>query len=354
MQLPKLFALFAIMYLATSINRIAHSQETIAQILDACLATRESELGRYYAEFRYDGEFLADDSLIQRVLIAGSFSSKTKRDGEKVWFGGFANGQLTCVYTVQDGGAYHYAPLHQIAKRMRSAIVDNGDLICTRFIDPIGLGFFETSYEPLTIQRAKASLSFGHDSGNVTLVSQDLNGQKNWVITAITDDSVVELLIDQASFRLLQRSVTVRNKNRRFVSECEYTDRFPVRSIPTLVRFREYLNDEIVFESTREMTAFDPNPIFTENDFGLAALGLPPGSDYLDETTERFVKWNGSEVISPDFANHPLVDRDLIARKAAEEAKNNGWNKQYPMYAIAGIGILAALLLLYRQRQKKA
>lgn len=325
-----------------------------SEILEACLATRESELGRFQAVFQYQGQFLSDKSMLSRLLLAEEFLAVTKRDGQNVFYSGTQSSGPPCVYTVKEGSAFHFAPVHDVSKRMKSTTVRNGDLTCVRFVDPIGLGFFETNYEPLDISRATKALASGHDEGTVSVTEGESQGNATWIISAKTQETVVTLVFDQMNFRLLKREVTLLGQPRRFVSESEYTDRFPVRSIPTLVRFREYLNDEIVFESTREMTAFDPNPIFTENDFGLAALGLPPGSDYLDETTERFVKWNGSEAISPDFANHPLVDRDLIARKAAEEAKNNGWNKQYPMYAIAGIGILAALLLIYRQRQKKA
>ena len=352
--IPKVFVLLVIVHIYLAQLCFAQRLLSSNDIIEACLAARESELIRFQAGFHYRGQFFSDKTMFSGLLIEGEFHATTKRDGQNRFYSGTQNGGPPCVYTEKDDAAFHFAPLHFIAKRMKTTKVQNGDLTCVRFIDPIGLGFFEKNYEPLELTRAMMTLKVGHEEGGVSVIEGESQGIATWMISAKTPEMVVVLVFDKSDFRLLKRDTTLLEEPRRFVSESEYTDRFPVRSIPTLVRFREYLNDEIVFESTREMTAFDPNPIFTENDFGLAALGLPPGSDYLDETTERFVKWNGSEAISPDFANHPLVDRDLIARKAAEEAKNNGWNKQYPMYAIAGIGILAALLLLYRQRQKKA
>lgn len=338
--------------LVCSADSQTHGQSTSEEIINACLATRESELGRYHAEFVFSGRFFGDDSDFKRLLKQGSFSSIAKRDGQQMWFGGYDDRRLLCVYTVRDNIAFLFATTHRIAKRMKSVDLSTDSGLCRYFVDPLGLGFAETHYEPLPIENARRILFLGHDNGDAVLTLRNGPANNVWVITATSNDVIFELFIDQADFRLLQRIVRVPKINRRYVMESEYTERFPVRSIPTVVRFREYLNDEVVFESTREMTAFDPNPVFAADDFGLPALGLPPGSDYLDETTERFVKWNGSETISPDFASHPLVNRDLIARKAAEEAKRNGWMNQYPLVAIAGIGILAASLLIYRQWRK--
>lgn len=331
-----------------------HGQSTSEEIINACLAVRESELGRYHAEFEFSAKFFGENSSLNRFLSEGSFSSIVKRDGRQMWFGGWKDRRFRCVYTVRDNVAFFFAPMHNIAKRLRSLDFSPNSGTCRYFVDPLGLGLDETHREPFPIEQARDTMFLGHDAGDVVLTLRDGPANNVWVITATSNDEIYELFIDQADFRLLQRIVTVPKSNLRFATESEYTERFSVRSIPTTVRFREYLHDEVVFESTVEMTAFDPNPIFAADDFGLPALGLPPGSDYLDETTERFVKWNGSETISPDFASHPLVNRDLIARKAAEEVKRNGWMNQYPLFAIAAIGILAASLLVYRQWRRSA
>jgi hypothetical protein len=338
--------------LVCSTDSPTHGQSTSEEIINACLAARESELGRYHAEFEFSAKFFGENSSLKRLLLEGSFLSIVKRDGQQVWFGGYAGRRLQCVYTVRDKVAFIFAPMHNIAKRLRSLDFSPNSAMCRYFVDPLSLGIFETNREPITIEGVRGAMFPAAGTSDVTLTRSDRQANNVWVITATDDYGTCELVIDQADFRLLQRIVTVPKSNLRFVTESEYTERFSVRSIPTTVRLREYLHDEVVFESTVEMTAFDPNPIFAADDFGLPALGLPPGSDYLDETTERFVKWNGSETISPDLASHPLVNRDLIARKAAEEAKRNGWMDQYPLVAIAGIGVLAASLLIYRQWRK--
>jgi hypothetical protein len=52
---------------------------------------------------------------------------------------------------------------------MKSTTVRNGDSTCVRFVDPIGLGFFETNYEPLDIARALMALASDHDEGTVSV-----------------------------------------------------------------------------------------------------------------------------------------------------------------------------------------
>ncbi|GEM_PF-2175650 len=342
-----LMIIIALAYTFVS-SRFTNAQ-TVREVLEGVYAARESELTSYYAEFNYEGRLLGNpkDFRARRVYHEGAFKSISKRDANKVWYAGYRDGEIVSSFTSNDDHAFLYGG--QLGSILYQGIPGPDEVTgLYRYVDPRALGLGPTVHLVST-EYVRIGLGLHPEAPFYDQIKEDtLDDVPVWILNGKLQEVSHECVIDRRNFRLISRTVKEQAGD---ISnyQLSYSDRFATQTIPSKVILQTILDGNVIFQGTWEMTEFDPNPKFTEDDFGMASLGMPAGTEFFDEASKTIKTWSGTAVLSPNLATNPRVSRDVIAKKAAEEAAKDSASKAYVLYGLAILGVLCAGLIIARQ-----
>ena len=303
-----LMIIIALAYTFVS-SRFTNAQ-TVREVLEGVYAARESELTSYYAEFNYEGRFLGNqkDSLYEGLFLEETFKSVSKRDANEEWYAGYKDGETISAFTISDDHAFLYAG--QFGSILYQGIPGPGEpLGVIRFVDPRALGLCATAYR-VSSEYVRIELGLSPELAYYDQINEDtLDDVPVWILTGKPREVAHECVIDRRNFRLIRRT-TKRQEGNINNYQLSYSDRFATQTIPSKVVLQESLDGNVIFEGTWEMTEFDPNPKFTEDDFGMASLGMPAGTEFFDEASKTIKTWSGTAVLSPNLATNPRPIRE--------------------------------------------
>lgn len=326
---------------------------SVRDVLEAMFAARAQELVRYEAEFTYEGKYWGaeEKSLNKGLNLAEIFRSIVKYDGANEWFAGYReDGTMISSFTIDAGRGFTYGGTRFGSKLYAGMPADYEPSGYVRFIDPRGYGFVNYHYTRV----GKDELRYvwhlddedGLDFDKVTKVVEDSTAY--YVLVGGDENRIRTVRIDAENFRLISDRAELLKEKVVFEAVLTYSDKFRTQTLPSVVVSKEFLEGELLFEARREMTAFDPDPQFTENDFGMASLGMPAGTQYYDEASETIKIWNGQAGLSQALAGIQPIKEKL--EEAIESERDTSWRPW--LYGLAITGIACALLILYRYRYR--
>lgn len=322
-----------------------------SDVLEAFIAGRDADLVKYQAEFLYEGKFPTEAKETRwRDTQEKRFIAVSKRDGPSRSYRAYHDSELISVLVLHKGGGFRWSEIVGAAKYQSLSVMEPSVAAGLRLVDPLSLGISASIQEVFRENYLREIFGLtGLPGIELTVTPGTRNGVPTWDLGGEDPMIKIRFVFDQQNFRLLFKSQEFLDERRQITCELTYSGKFATQHVPSLVQLCEVLDDQTIFTASWTMTAFDPDPKLTDDDFTMKSIGLPIGLSYYDDTTRTAKTWGGNGPVSSSFLAHPQVSRDLLRRKAAEDAAKSVWTQNLLFYLLGVAGIVCVGAILVRR-----